>query len=222
MVYGNFRHQTAVPGTQAQDISESLAKYAGWLIKALRLDLVAPEPDASHHLLIHIKEDVAISPRASTIISILRWEVLQNVKLWPEEARPASVSVVHLVGRTSPAAVAAAAPQTRSDPMAIFNILALTARPKGVTDIPHRLITKSIYDVVERVNSEAAAAAASGGGGDGSTVGPKTTFNIVRPGSLRALKNELDLTKKERTEDDMTSSTSMCTAWSGMTGSPVF
>lgn len=171
---------------RAQEVSASLARYAALLIEALRLDLGAPDRNTSH-IVIQVMEDTVIIPDDSIDIGALRWEVLQNVDLWPGEARPASVSVVRLLG--APAKEVPVFSTDEPDSTSTFNILALTARPRSVDDVPHRLITKSIYDVVDKANIKVDA-------GGGSTGERRTTLNIVRPGSLDALKRELNKKKQ--------------------------
>ncbi|KAI0417216.1 CHAT domain-containing protein [Xylaria grammica] len=94
-------------------------------------------------------EDATITQKRPNSVGALRWEVLQNRDLWSAEARPASVSVVRIL-RADVEEVPV--PSTDLDSSSTFNILALTARPNNVNDIPHRLITKSIYDVVAKAN----------------------------------------------------------------------
>lgn len=170
---------------RAQEVSASLARYAALLIEALQLDSVAPDRNTLH-IVIQVVEDAIILPGDCTEIGALRWEVLQNVHLWPGEAKPASVSVVRLVG--VPAREVLVVSTDEPDSTSTFNILAVTARPRSVDDIPHRLITKSIYDVVDKANTKVDAC--------GSTGERRTTLTIVRPGSLDALKRELN--KKQR------------------------
>ncbi|KAK1245182.1 hypothetical protein MKX08_004811 [Trichoderma sp. CBMAI-0020] len=167
---------------RAQEVSASLARYAALLIEALRLDLGAPDRNTLH-IVIQVMEDAVILPDDCLEIGALRWEVLQNVDLWPGEAKPASVSVVRGLGVM--ARGNSVFPTDKPDSTSTFNILALTARPRSVDDIPHRLITKSIYDVVEKANTKVDACG-------GSTAQCRTTLTIVRPGSLDALKRELN------------------------------
>ncbi|KAL7923821.1 hypothetical protein ACQKWADRAFT_319773 [Trichoderma austrokoningii] len=136
---------------KAREVSVSLARYATLLIEALRLDLSAPDRN-TFHIIIQVMEDTIMIPEDSIEIGVLRWEVLQNVDLWPGEARPASVSVVRLLGVS--AREAPVFSTDNPDSTSTFNILALTARPRSVDDIPHRLITKSIYDVVDKANKK--------------------------------------------------------------------
>lgn len=170
---------------KAQEVSASLARYAALLIEALQLDLGAPDRNALH-IVIQVMEDAIVLPDDCIEIGALRWEVLQNVDLWPGEAKPASVSVVRLLG--VPAREVPVVSTDEPDSASTFNILALTARPRSVDDIPHRLITKSIYDVVDKANTKVDAC--------GSTGERRTTLTIVRPGSLDALKRELNKNKR--------------------------
>ncbi|GAW21435.1 hypothetical protein ANO14919_109540 [Xylariales sp. No.14919] len=165
---------------KAQEVSKSLSRYAKLLIEALRLDFIAPERNTSH-VIIHVQEDATITQKRPTSVGALRWEVLQNRDLWSAEARPASVSVVRIL-RADVEEVPV--PSTNLNSSSTFNILALTARPNNVNDIPHRLITKSIYDVVAKANGQLETRGGSAGE-------QRTTLSIVRPGSLEALKQEL-------------------------------
>ncbi|KAK3900331.1 CHAT domain-containing protein, partial [Staphylotrichum tortipilum] len=178
---------------RAERVAKSLSKYAERLIESLKLAIVVPEWAASQHLVIHIREaDAATGSRDS--INVLRWEILQDVRRWPEKDKPATVSVVRVVDQLQPAATPTsqvdggppvATPTGQADdkppaePRAALRILALTARPQGVGDIPHRLITKDIRDVVAKANA----------GGDGA--GPQVEFDIARPGLLEALQARL-------------------------------
>lgn len=171
---------------RAQEVSASLARYAALLIEALHLELGVPDSNPLH-IVIQVMEDTMIISDDSIDIGALRWELLQNVDLWPSEARPASVSVVRILG--APAKEVPLLSTDKPDSTSTFNILALTARPRSVDDIPHRLITKSIYDVVDKANAKVDACG-------GSTGERRTTLNIVRPGSLDALNRELN--RKQR------------------------
>ncbi|ORY17875.1 hypothetical protein BCR34DRAFT_583438 [Clohesyomyces aquaticus] len=160
---------------RAEAISSSLVEYAAHLIEALRLPVILPEWDVSSHIVLSIKETTSAERTSS--LNALRWEILQDVKLWPEEREPASVAVVRVVDQLEQLVDTGIAPVKS---IAKFNILAVTARPRGVKDIPHRLITKEICDSVTRANAE----------DNGKT--PRARLDIVRPGTLGALAAQLN------------------------------
>ena len=107
--------------------------------------------------------------------SSLHWEILEDLSLWNANVRPQRVAVVRKFHRgsirpetlpkeTSHNAELNATPQ---------NVLAITARPNVDSDIPHRMITRSILEAVQDCKQQT------------------LTFTIIRPGTFEALREVL-------------------------------
>ncbi|MDI1492910.1 MAG: hypothetical protein OHK93_004693 [Ramalina farinacea] len=114
------------------------------------LSSVISEPDYMHKelrdssLLIPIEYEGGYTHR----VARMYWDILENVEIRPEQRLPSSVSIVR---RTKPVIERHT---LRSDWPAKGhssgnNVLAITARPDRAHDIPHRLVTRSILDIVQ-------------------------------------------------------------------------
>ena len=108
-------------------------------------------------------------------LSSIHWEILEDLSLWSADVRPCRVSVVRRIyapgsmNETPPLATSAEFGPS-STPQ---HILALTARPRLFSDIPHRMITRSIFEAVQSSKNKTA------------------TLKIVRPGTFKALQEAL-------------------------------
>ena len=107
--------------------------------------------------------------------SSLHWEILEDLSLWNANIRPQKIAVMRrfsqggsttrmLSQKTSPDADSNTTPQ---------NVLAITARPLVDSDVPHRMITRSIHEAVQDCEQQS------------------LTFTIVRPGTFEALREAL-------------------------------
>lgn len=140
------------------------------------LALAVSEPDLMHKelkdssLLISIEYEGGFTPRMAQIY----WELLENVEIWPEQQRPSNVSIVR---RTKPNIYRDTLQTDRTiKEHTSHNLLAITARPDRAHDIPHRLVTRSILEVVQEHTVTGQCAA---------------SFQIVRPGTFEALRSTL-------------------------------
>ena len=109
--------------------------------------------------------------------SRVHWEILENVEFWDADLRPRRVSVIRQAsgaGSIDHHSYTQAFTKSESSQR---HILAVSARPLRERDIPHRLITRSILNVVAEEQ-------------DRSPTPP--TFEIVRPGTFQALETALE------------------------------
>ena len=135
------------------------------------------EPDVMHKelkdssLLISIEYKDEFTPRMARVY----WELLEIVEIWPEQRRPSSVSIVRrtkpVIGRHTLRSDWSVKGRSSGN-----NVLAITARPDQAHDIPHRLVTRSILEIVQE-HSVGGQCAAS--------------FQVVRPGTFDALRSTL-------------------------------
>lgn len=110
------------------------------------------------------------------------WEILEDVELWGSAVKchqPSASTVIRVHSASSTPIEIAPGSQFCPSGAEVRHILALTARPSMNNDIPHRLITRSIYDVISKVNAANDDA---------------KSFQIVRPATLK----QLDFSLKTR------------------------
>ncbi|KAL8824802.1 MAG: hypothetical protein Q9191_004813, partial [Dirinaria sp. TL-2023a] len=108
-------------------------------------------------------------------LSWIHWEILEDPSFWAPEFRPRRISVLRRVQAVENVdekglLLTLGDMSLNATPR---DILAITARPSLGSDIPHRMITRSIFEAVQKSNNETA------------------TFKIVRPGTFQALQEEL-------------------------------
>jgi hypothetical protein len=106
----------------------------------------------------------------SPFLQRLRWELLEDSSLWEENRRPKGVSVVRIAGQL----IEKTERRASSDQQ---RILVLTARPNLGQDIPHRLLTRTIFDIINDLQKDTA---------------NSPTLEIVRPGTFDALRETLE------------------------------
>lgn len=106
----------------------------------------------------------------SLFLQKLRWELLEDSSVWEENRRPKGVSVVRIAGQL----IEKIGRHASSDQQ---RILVLTARPDVGQDIPHRLITRSIFDIINDLQKNTE---------------NSPTVEIIRPGTFDALRETLE------------------------------
>ena len=166
--------------TKGARVSQLVRKLASDLLNALSLHTLVDagaDDTGPRHIILHVLESVGNN---SSAFQRIRWEVLEKLDALPSKWHVSGLTVVRVV-------VAAARDPgndntavDHSSPKPVRRILALTARPKGVADIPHRLITKPIFSTVQAVKKEQAA---------------NIEFEIIRPGTFEALEVKLESEK---------------------------
>ncbi len=170
------------------ELEKKLASYISTLIELVLSALKQPNDLRGSTIIIKVL-DSSTAPSSSlaiktgaNIVPLMQWECLEQMNMWPAEAAPKVVSVLRCTicdQHRNPTGDGASMPPFSAYQMhePMRRVLALSARPKIAADIPHRLITRTIYEVVQSIQSK---------------VDSVVTLDVARPGSLKALKKSLD------------------------------
>lgn len=158
---------------RAESIEEQLRSYSELLAQAVCASDAVLVGLYDSELLILINDHTEYSPRLSRI----HWESLENVDIWDAALRPCRVSVVRRTNVKTGISEESLTTCLRHDQAGPPNILAVSVRPNLERDIPYRLITRSILDVVAEEQKRGTNA---------------PTFEIVRPGTFEALQQTLE------------------------------
>ena len=164
--------------TQARVIQRRLRNQGRLLLKEFLLPDICPQPNSSNDFLIEIVSTDDTSSRDCPLHQFF-WEVLEDGGLWYDvfRTRPRSVTVVRVCRQNGTSGADAGAEQASPNVTSrMKNVLAVTARPSHTTDIPHRLITRSISAAVCQSPTE---------------LKPSASLEIVRPGTFDALAKHL-------------------------------
>jgi hypothetical protein len=133
--------------------------------------LVMSDAEFSEPLVIQIEESDSSS--GATFF----WECLEQKELWSAGKRPPSITVVRTIQSEHPPEKLCEQPIPKSNEKEVFNILVVTARPDAAEDIPHRLVSRSILDVIKDPINKCLR---------------PTRMEIVRPGTFKAFCNHLE------------------------------
>lgn len=180
--FKQYPKQDAFSTNKATAIRQQIRETGKRLIR----EFFPPEIyDASHEddrLIIEI--DVrAASLGASSLawLNRIHWEVLEDKSIWIESScfQPREVHVMRLhSSRRFDLLRSRTRRMTQLEKKdAGRNVLAITARPASVRDIPHRLITQSIASACKSAND---------------STETHIGFQVVRPGTFQALKKALE------------------------------
>ena len=164
---------------RAQIIQRRLRRQGRLLLENYLLPEIHPSVDQPEHFLIEVKDAESSGNSEGFTLHRFFWEILEDKGLWREVFRiePASVTVVHVYENKIPTTSRVdqrLAANTSS--LKTTNVLAITARPSHIRDIPHRLITRSISAVIDSIRDSSK---------------PQATLEIVRPGTFHALVDHL-------------------------------
>ena len=150
----------------------SLKSYGSTLANAICSPGCISEIIADTNVMILLTDD----EKCSLEISRIHWEILENLDYWTT-FRPCTVSVVRAADQLGPAMKISTAPTSIQNPMRQQHILAISARSNQKDDIPHRLITRPILEVVQEEQRR-------------TEEPPK--LQIVRPGTFAGLAKVLE------------------------------
>lgn len=152
---------------RARSAKLSLDSYGSSLADAVCCsdDVCADLLDSDLVILLNVGEDCPLE------ISRIHWELLENLDFWTR-VRPRKVSVLRIVTSKKPNNATLRSPNIPQERLGQQRILAVSARSNQKDDIPHRLITRPILDVVREKQCQ--------------TIAPPT-LEIVRPGTFEAL-----------------------------------
>ena len=153
---------------RASTVAQQLVAYGSDLAESVTNSISSLGKSANQYLFLKIN----VVREEDDIMDAILWEILEVCSLWPASARPTSVSVERMTtAKLTPDE--ALIIQDHTNPRA-RNILAITSRPQVENDIPHRLITRPILDIVEASKNK-----------------QSITFDVARPGTFEALKEAL-------------------------------
>ena len=165
----SYAVQDPFSGERAQSVTNRLQAYGAALVGIISSATVFQNGTIllqNQEVIIRIDD----ADRYSLFLQKLRWELLEDSSVWEENRRPKGVSVVRIAGQL----IEKTERHASSDQQ---RILVLTARPDVGQDIPHRLITRSIFDIINDLQKNTA---------------NSPTVEIIRPGTFDALRETLE------------------------------
>ena len=163
---------------RAQVIQRRLQSQGKLILKEFLLPEVCRRPDRSDEILIEIQLASDAGSRNSSLHRFF-WEILEDQGLWYEVfgIKPQTVTVVRVCRPDDNLEADGNLGKTFSDANPrMKNILAITARPSHIRDIPHRLITRSISAAISQTFDQSE---------------PQASLEIVRPSTFEAFAGHL-------------------------------
>jgi hypothetical protein len=155
---------------RASAVYDSLAASGSALIAAIDWRSVLSKAELLEPLVIEV-EDLSSGSGDDQFF----WEILEQRMLWPKQQPPA-ISVVRTIQLASPAENLQDQ-ASKASGTGVFNILVVTARPHADKDVPHRLVSRGILDVMQSADGKGMRSA---------------TMEIVRPGTFAAFRDHLN------------------------------
>ncbi|KAF2669780.1 hypothetical protein BT63DRAFT_423766 [Microthyrium microscopicum] len=164
--------------SRANKIADNIKKYTSHLIQFVLKILESPTDILGSRLVVKLSDHwtgsslLRQTSDGTNIVPLMQWECLEEVESWPSEYRPLAVTVVR-----STACLNFESGETQQPVLSVksVRVLALSARPFGDNDVPHRLVTRTIYQVVQSLETQ--------------QYPPELI--IARPGSIESLDREL-------------------------------
>lgn len=172
--FEEYVEQDPFLSSRATSALENLKAYGVKLADAIVGTGLVPEDILEQGIEIQIEDDV---PAKSTLYH-LHWEILEWIDLWRVSHPPKIVTVTRSCRRITKF-------QPANPPLESFRILVLAARPNAGNDVPHRLVSRIIQNVIDQIQST-----------PGSSAYKTVTMDIVSPGTLELLKEWLGDTRK--------------------------
>lgn len=170
----DFATKDPFNATKAERTAKNLERYTFLLIQFVLDTLGRPEDLLGSRLIVKLSDQwigsslpLAVNNGAN-VVPLMQWECLENVDMWPTEHKPEAVTVIRCTSCRNVQEEMPPTPLTDGKPV---RVLALSARPHGDRDIPHRLITRTIYRVIQSLQDQ--------------RYPPE--LHVARPGSLESL-----------------------------------
>lgn len=178
----DFATNDPLNSTRANLVADNIKKYTTLLIELVLDTLDSPSNFIDSRIIIQLSDRlrdsalVTSSSDGANIVPLMQWDCLEDLTLWPSHCRPRAVAVIRTTScfnlsddgtPTVPRLLVQEGKPTR--------ILAISARPAGDSDVPHRLITRTIYQVVQSLESQPF----------------RPEFSIARPGTIERLEKTL-------------------------------
>lgn len=174
----NYVTSEPFASARATSVEEYIRNYTSQLALFLPIEEVLPQ-NIDHVELVLEVEDYSIS---GSRIGQIHWELLENTKFWATNSSPQTVTVIRLAKPSSCLVRGTLSGGDGSYQQGYHrskNILVVTAR-RGSNDVPHRMITRHIVDVVASLPP---------------AVIEHVSLKILRPGTFAALEKELSFRK---------------------------
>jgi len=172
----DFAIQDPFDNLRASTSLKLIQDYGHQLVKSLDLSSLLPTEHLQDHIVFEIQELGEQQPS----IHGIHWEILESLDIWPSPA-PKSVCIIRLghgTGQTLPIDPGAAL----RDGEHTLDIVVVSARPQGTNDIPHRIVSRQILDVIRKLPDDKA---------------PNVRMHVVRPGTVAALESHLSQLDKK-------------------------
>ena len=157
---------------RASTVSDALAASGSALAAAIKWSSVLSKAELLEPLVIEI-EDFSSGSGDEQFF----WEILEQRLLWPVNQQPPVVNVVRTIQSATPAESLPDQTLPSARGTGVFNILVVTARPQADKDVPHRLVSRGILDVLQSAHDKGM---------------PPATMEIVRPGTFAAFRDHLN------------------------------
>lgn len=145
-----------------------LWEYGRRLLHVLKLESTFQDQLSGKAVILEIQELHTCQPS----IHSMHWEVLERVHLWSHP--PQSVCVVRTIGD----GIQSKEVTEELYPDEPLEIVIVSARPRGVGDVPHRIVSQQIQTIIDEIDVDAKA---------------RVHMHVVRPATLDALKNCLHI-----------------------------
>lgn len=164
---------------------EKLIKYGRILLAVVLRIMQHPKNLVGSRIVIKVSDKwvgsslpIQTATSGANIVSLIQWECLEMLEMWPDNYRPETVSVVRSTTciELDECIVTPSPSPSPSSSSFRRRVLALSSRSARGQDIPHRLVTRTIQKVVETVRSRMDAA---------------PELEIARPGTLEGLEKAL-------------------------------
>lgn len=170
----NYATSEPFAGTRATTAEEYIRNYTLQLAAVLPLEDVLPRDSDDTDLVLEIEEYSVSGSR----IGRIHWELLENTSCWAAKSMPQNVTVIRFTIPSRPSnkvLVLGGDEIYQRNTDSSKNILVVTAR-RGIDDVPHRMIARSIVEVVSSLPS---------------AVKRLVSLKVLRPGTFAALEKEL-------------------------------
>ena len=160
---------------RARTIARKIRDQGRKLLESFLQPIICPNAEAPEHFVLEVRDRGAGEAAGNSIIHGFFWEILEDTSLWRDvfHLEPRQVTVVRVYENRNPAPIIGDSIHTSlPSSTKATHVLAITARPSHTKDVPHRLITRSIYAAIDTIGNDS---------------NSQATLDIVRPGTFEAL-----------------------------------
>ncbi|SCO76812.1 uncharacterized protein FRV6_01024 [Fusarium oxysporum] len=172
-----FAAQEPFDALKAAASRRTLLRYGTDLAECLCVAEVCEEIALSHIVL-----DIHETGGSNSKISTVHWELLENLELWPSP-KPKSVCVARIPSKEHVHRPPEETTEIPFQPHKVVNIIVVSSRPGGAGDIPHRVVSWRIADIIRKLPDDER---------------ERVKLHLVRPATIDAL--ELLLAELDKPE----------------------